>query len=89
MRLQPSRSQSWNLTQWLVDGSEILAIQESQLLEQCRLIKEKELKNVVLVGVFSTLDTQGRHELKAREIMAQELGEDVNIVCSSEGASLS
>ncbi|KZO91757.1 hydantoinase/oxoprolinase [Calocera viscosa TUFC12733] len=67
-----------------IDGSEILPIVESQIVEQCKLIKEQGLTNIVLVGVFSTLDTEGSQELRARGIVQREMGEGVNVVCSSE-----
>ncbi|KZO91644.1 hydantoinase/oxoprolinase [Calocera viscosa TUFC12733] len=67
-----------------IDGSEILPLNPEQIIAECKEIKVKGINNVVLVGVFSSLDTEGRYEQKAREIALKVLGEGVNVVCSSE-----
>ncbi|KAF9481135.1 DUF917-domain-containing protein [Pholiota conissans] len=67
-----------------IDGRTINDIQESELLEQARIIKEKGLKNVAVVGIYSPLDVDGQQEYKARNILNQALGDEVNIVCSCD-----
>ncbi|KIP10827.1 hypothetical protein PHLGIDRAFT_22081 [Phlebiopsis gigantea 11061_1 CR5-6] len=67
-----------------IDGREIVPMKESQIVEQCRLIKTKNLKNVVVAGVFSPLDNDGIQEARAAKIIQQELGPGVNVVCSRE-----
>ncbi|KAF5322650.1 hypothetical protein D9619_002211 [Psilocybe cf. subviscida] len=67
-----------------IDGRTINDLREDEVVEQARIIKEKGLRNVVLVGVYSPLDVEGRQEYKARDIMRRELGDDVNIICSCD-----
>lgn len=48
------------------------------------------IKNqVVLCGVFTALDSEGKHEVEAAKIMQRELGPLVNIVCSRDGTCAS
>ncbi|RPD65174.1 hydantoinase/oxoprolinase [Lentinus tigrinus ALCF2SS1-7] len=67
-----------------IDGREIYPLNEAQILEQCAIIKEKGLKNIVLSGIYSPLDTEGRHEVAAKAIIERELGPSVNVVCSRD-----
>ncbi|KAH9941327.1 hydantoinase/oxoprolinase [Epithele typhae] len=67
-----------------IDGKEIRAPQEEQVVEQCAIIKQKGLKNVVLTGIYSTLDNEDKHEGRVRDIIVRELGPSVNVVCSKE-----
>ncbi|KAI0827020.1 DUF917-domain-containing protein [Trametes gibbosa] len=67
-----------------IDGREILPLIEEQVIEQCAVIKAKGLKNIVLAGIFSPLDNDGKHEYAARAIIERELGPDVNVVCSRD-----
>ncbi|THH28580.1 hypothetical protein EUX98_g5611 [Antrodiella citrinella] len=67
-----------------IDGREIVALNETQLVEECAIIKAKALRNVVICGVFSPLDTEGRHEEAARRIIQRELGPTANVVCSRD-----
>ncbi|KAI8986894.1 DUF917-domain-containing protein [Trametes punicea] len=67
-----------------IDGREILPLDERQVIEQCAIIKEKSLKNIVLCGIFSPLDSQGKHEATAKTIIERELGPSVSVVCSRD-----
>ncbi|KAF8964871.1 Hydantoinase/oxoprolinase-domain-containing protein [Flammula alnicola] len=67
-----------------IDGRTINDVQETEVLEQAKIIREKGLTNVVLVGVYSPLDVEGKHEYKARDILRRELGDGVNIICSCD-----
>ncbi|KAF8957579.1 DUF917-domain-containing protein [Flammula alnicola] len=67
-----------------IDGRTINDVQETEVLEQAKIIREKGLKNVVLVGIYSPLDVEGKHEYKARDILRRELGDGVNIICSCD-----
>lgn len=67
------------------DGSDINPLDEEALVAECHKIKAKGLSNIVLIGVHSPLDVEGKHEYRAREIVRKELGPDVNIVCSRDG----
>ncbi|KAI0711177.1 hydantoinase/oxoprolinase [Cerioporus squamosus] len=62
-----------------IDGREIFPLNEEQILQQCAIIKEKGLTNVVLSGIYSPLDTEGRHEAAAKSIMQRELGSSINV----------
>ncbi|TFK90339.1 hydantoinase/oxoprolinase [Polyporus arcularius HHB13444] len=67
-----------------IDGREIFPLKEEQILQECAIIKEKGLKNVVLSGIYSPLDTEGKHEAAAKAIIQRELGSSVNVVCSRD-----
>ncbi|KAI0360591.1 DUF917-domain-containing protein [Trametes cingulata] len=80
-----------------IDGREILPLDERQLVEQCAVIRQKGLKNVsggadqteltvqiVLSGIYSLLDNEGKHEAAARAVIERELGPSVNVVCSRD-----
>ncbi|KAH9852546.1 DUF917-domain-containing protein [Lenzites betulinus] len=67
-----------------IDGREILPLVERQVIAQCAVIKEKGLKNIVLSGIYSPLDNDGKHEYAARAIIERELGPSVNVVCSRD-----
>ncbi|KZT70496.1 hypothetical protein DAEQUDRAFT_810662 [Daedalea quercina L-15889] len=65
-----------------IDGREILPLEEKQILEQCDIIQDKGLKNVVICGIFSPLDNNGKQEQLAAAIVQRKLGDGVNVVCS-------
>ncbi|KAH9896950.1 DUF917-domain-containing protein [Cubamyces lactineus] len=67
-----------------IDGREILPLNERQTIEQCRIIQEKGLQNIVLSGIYSPLDNEAKHELTAKGIIERELGRAVNVVCSRD-----
>ncbi|KZT10328.1 DUF917-domain-containing protein [Laetiporus sulphureus 93-53] len=67
-----------------IDGREIAPIKKEQILEQCAIIRSKGLKNVVLCGIYSPLDNDGKQEVAAMQIVQRELGPSVNVVCSRD-----
>ncbi|TBU59341.1 hydantoinase/oxoprolinase [Dichomitus squalens] len=77
-----------------IDGREIFPLNEQQVVAQCAVIREKGLKNIpeakeassqiVLCGVYSPLDNEGKHEVAAKTIIERELGPSVNVVCSRD-----
>lgn len=71
-----------------VDGSLISDIKEHEIVEQCKVIKEKGIKSVVVNSVFSPIDTVERQEERAAEIIKRELGEQVDVVLSKTVANL-
>ncbi|KAJ7671643.1 hydantoinase/oxoprolinase [Mycena polygramma] len=71
-----------------IDGRPINEIDEAEVVEQAEQIKLKGLKDIVLIGVFSPLDVDGKNEYLARDILVRELGPDVNIVCSRDVAQV-
>ncbi|KAH8732729.1 hypothetical protein GQ44DRAFT_754295 [Phaeosphaeriaceae sp. PMI808] len=71
-----------------IDGSLISDIKELEIMEQCKIIKEKNIKSIVVNSVFSPIDTIERQEERAAEIIKRELGEQVDIVLSKTVANL-
>lgn len=67
-----------------IDGSLIADLDEDELVKQAEIIRSKKLKNVVIVGVGSPMDTQFGQEAKARRILQVHLGDGVNVACSHE-----
>jgi N-methylhydantoinase A/oxoprolinase/acetone carboxylase beta subunit len=71
-----------------VDGSLISDIDEDEVVEQCKIIKEKGIKSIVVNSVFSPIDTVERQEERAANIIRRELGEKVDVVLSKTVANL-
>jgi N-methylhydantoinase A/oxoprolinase/acetone carboxylase beta subunit len=71
-----------------VDGSLISDIKKEEIVQQCRIIKEKGIKSIVVNGVFSPIDTVEKQEEHTAEIIRRELGEKVDIVLSKTVANL-
>ncbi|KAJ8119042.1 hypothetical protein OPT61_g108 [Boeremia exigua] len=71
-----------------IDGSLISDIKEQEVLDQCKIIKEKGIKSIVVNGVFSPIDTIEKQEQRAAEIIRRELGDKVDIVLSNTVANL-
>ncbi|KAF2094736.1 hydantoinase/oxoprolinase [Rhizodiscina lignyota] len=70
-----------------IDGSQEAPLVESQVVEQCRIIKEKGLTAIVVAGVYSPIDEVFQQENKVREIVLRELP-GVDVVCSHEVANI-
>ncbi|KUJ08498.1 uncharacterized protein LY89DRAFT_332024 [Mollisia scopiformis] len=71
-----------------IDGAELGPIKESEVLEQARIIKEKGLRRVAIVGIYSPFDEKYHQEEKVRDLLRKALGEDVDIVCSKDVAGV-
>jgi N-methylhydantoinase A/oxoprolinase/acetone carboxylase beta subunit len=71
-----------------VDGALISGIKEQELIDQCKIIREKGISSIVVNGVFSPIDTVERQEERAAEIIKRELGDHVDIVLSKTVANL-
>ncbi|KAJ6577349.1 Hydantoinase/oxoprolinase [Mycena capillaripes] len=71
-----------------IDGRTINEIDEAEVIEQAEHIKSKGLKDIVLIGIFSPLDVDGKNEYLARDILLRELGPEINIVCSRDVAQV-
>ncbi|KAF8990607.1 hypothetical protein BDQ17DRAFT_1393103 [Cyathus striatus] len=67
-----------------IDGRVINNLDEAEVIEQAHIIRDKGLKAVVVAGIYSPLDVEGKHEYRARDVLRRELGETVNIVCSRD-----
>lgn len=70
-----------------VDGHLISDINNDEIREQCRIIREKEITTVVVNGVFSPIDTVERQEERAADIIRAEIP-GVDVVLSKEVANL-
>ena len=71
-----------------IDGTLISDIKEQEIVEQCRAIRKKGIKSIVVNGVFSPIDTIEKQEQRAAEIIQRELGEQVDVVLSKTVANL-
>lgn len=71
---------------FIVDGKEITPINDAQIKEQCDIIRTKDIRNIVIVGVFSPLASKGTQEEYVKQVIENTLSElNVNIVCSKDG----
>ncbi|KZT25156.1 Hydantoinase/oxoprolinase [Neolentinus lepideus HHB14362 ss-1] len=72
-----------------IDGKPINDIDEAEIISECKIIKEKNIKAIAIVGIFSSLDRQDglSQEDRARMIIERELGKDIHVVCSREVAN--
>ncbi|KAF8524144.1 Hydantoinase/oxoprolinase [Hysterangium stoloniferum] len=69
-----------------IDSKIINEIDESELVEEGRKIKTKNLTAIAIIGIFSPLDKSdgtGQEE-RAKAILSRELGPSVDIVCSRD-----
>lgn len=71
-----------------IDGSLISDIKEQEIVEQCKVINDKNIKTIVVNGVFSPIDTAERQEERAAEIIKRELGDHIDVVLSKTVANL-
>ena len=67
-----------------IDGTEIGPIIEDEVLQQAQKIKERNIRSVAIVGIYSPLDEKYSQEHHVRDLLKSSLGEDINIVCSRE-----
>ncbi|KAI0505574.1 hypothetical protein F5B22DRAFT_651639 [Xylaria bambusicola] len=70
-----------------VDGHLISDIDEIQIRNECRMIREKGIKSIVVNGIFSPIDTVERQEERAAELVKAEIP-GCDVVCSKEVANL-
>jgi N-methylhydantoinase A/oxoprolinase/acetone carboxylase beta subunit/DUF917 family protein len=64
-----------------IDGREIRPLNVEQIKATAAAIYEAGIRSVAVVGVFSALDHEGKHEERCKALMLQEYP-DVSIVCS-------
>ena len=67
-----------------IDATEIGGVIREEVIAQCKLLKQKNIQSVVIVGVFSPIDYEYKQEYVVRDIILQEL-KDVDVVCSATG----
>ncbi|KAK8138730.1 hypothetical protein PG984_002110 [Apiospora sp. TS-2023a] len=70
-----------------VDGTLIADIDPAEIREQCALIRDKGIRSVVVVGIFSPIDTAERQEERAAEIIREEIP-GCDVVLSKQVANL-
>ncbi len=70
-----------------IDGNVIDELVEAEILDQCRIIREKNIEAVVVNGVFSPIDTVKRQEERAATIIRKEIP-GCDVVCSKDVANL-
>lgn len=70
-----------------IDGTQEAPIVESQVVEQCKAIRERGITAVVVAGVFSPIDETFHQEARVRDIMLRELPQ-ADVVCSHEVANI-
>ncbi len=70
-----------------IDGTLIAPVIEDEVREQAAAIKAKGLRSVAILGLYSPMDRKYGQEEHVRRVLQEELGPDVDIVCSKESAS--
>lgn len=70
-----------------VDGHLIADLDPEEIREQCALIREKGIRSVVVVGIFSPIDTVERQEERAAGIIQEEIP-GCDVVLSKQVANL-
>jgi N-methylhydantoinase A/oxoprolinase/acetone carboxylase beta subunit len=70
-----------------VDGRLISDIDQDEIKAQCSIIKERGIKSVVVIGIFSPIDTVERQEERTADIIRSEIP-GCDVVCSKEVANL-
>jgi N-methylhydantoinase A/oxoprolinase/acetone carboxylase beta subunit len=64
-----------------IDGREIQALDVEQIRATAAKIYEAGIRSVAVVGVFSALDHEGKHEERCRALMLERFP-DLSVVCS-------
>ncbi|KAL3479413.1 hypothetical protein BJX99DRAFT_268353 [Aspergillus californicus] len=70
-----------------IDGSQEAPVVEEQVVRECREIKSRGLKTVMIAGVYSPIDRDFHQEDRVRDIVAREIP-GADIVCSHEVANI-
>ncbi|KPM37576.1 hypothetical protein AK830_g8985 [Neonectria ditissima] len=70
-----------------VDGYLISDIDEDEIKSECAIIREKGIKSIVVIGIFSPIDTVERQEERAADIVKAAIP-GCDVVCSKEVANL-
>ncbi|KAJ3950268.1 uncharacterized protein N0V96_001412 [Colletotrichum fioriniae] len=70
-----------------VDGTLISDIDAEEIKAQCAVVREKGVKNVVVNGIFSPIDSIERQEERAADIIRSEIP-GCTVTCSKDVANL-
>ncbi|OAL50289.1 DUF917-domain-containing protein [Pyrenochaeta sp. DS3sAY3a] len=66
-----------------IDGREIAPLNPDQIRDTAHQIVASGIRAVALIGVFSPLDHEGRHEQRCKDLLLQA-APDLDIVCSKD-----
>lgn len=66
-----------------IDGSEIGCINREQILQACEKFRRDGIRNVVVCGTYSPIDTTFSQETQCQKIICETLG-TVNVFCSAD-----
>ncbi|KAG9235391.1 hypothetical protein BJ875DRAFT_459241 [Amylocarpus encephaloides] len=66
-----------------IDGTLIGAPDKAEVIRECAILREKGIRNIVIVGTFSPIDVHHQQETQVKNWVLEELG-DVKVVCSSQ-----
>ncbi|KAI9795904.1 MAG: hypothetical protein M1833_006631 [Piccolia ochrophora] len=70
-----------------IDGTEIGPVKEHQVIEKCEQLKERNITNVVVVGVYSPIESDQSQEGRCKEIFLRQMG-SINVICSVDVGQL-
>jgi N-methylhydantoinase A/oxoprolinase/acetone carboxylase beta subunit len=65
------------------DTREIMPLNEEQIRRECQIVKGKGINDIGIIGIFSPLDTEGKQEVRVRNIVKEEIPE-ADVVCSRD-----
>ncbi|MCJ1353393.1 MAG: hypothetical protein MMC33_003379 [Icmadophila ericetorum] len=66
-----------------IDATPIGELVEAEVVEQCKILKQKGIRSVVIVGTFSPIDVEYRQEHMVKDVIVGEL-EGVDVICSAD-----
>jgi N-methylhydantoinase A/oxoprolinase/acetone carboxylase beta subunit len=52
-----------------------MPLDEVQIRQECKIVKEKGITDIAVIGIFSPLDIGGRHEARVKKINQKEIPE--------------
>lgn len=52
-----------------------MPLNEAQIRKECKILKDKGLTDIAVVGVFSPLDISGKQEARVKQIVLEEIPE--------------
>ena len=66
-----------------IDATPIEKVVDGEVVDQCNILRQKGIRNVVLVGTFSPIDVDYHQEHVVKGIIQREL-EGVEVICSAD-----
>lgn len=71
-----------------IDGRLIARVDEDEVRRVARELRDEGLRNVVVVGVYSPIDTRYGQEEQVKRILIEELGAGANVTLSRQVAQI-